>query len=500
MTEDFFELETVNLKNRAVKGAGFNVASQFLSLIFHTVGVIVLSRLLKPSDFGLVAMVVAFSSWLANFGLNGFTEFIIYKQKLGKEEVTSIFWVHVLIATILACGFVFFGFFLVKIYKEPALSGIAAAMASSFVLYALSTSHIALLKRDMKFASVAIADLVAVILSIIFAIAAALAGMGYWAVVIRQLTIPAVMVAAAWILCPWRPQKPIRLQRARPGLKYAIRIFMNVSLGFIMNGLDKVLLGRYHGSELLGNYDRAYYIFSMPATQLLTPLHNVALATLSRLKGDRQRFTEYYARAVSLVTFPGVFTALALTISARDLVNLILGPTWVEAGRVVSAFGPGIAAMLFYGTSSWLHLSLGTPDRWLRWNLFAAAVTVTAFVIAAPFGAVAMATALTIRTFTIAIPAIWYGGRPIHLNLGTVMKNIWPYFVSGTVVYLFWIFLLGHWSPATDLAMSSGPIARIFLSTGISAVLYLALVVTFQRGFKSIRDILSLIPLVFRRH
>jgi O-antigen/teichoic acid export membrane protein len=499
MTAERLDAEDAALKNKAIRGATVNIAAQSVAIACQTVGAVVLARLLLPTDFGLVAMVTAFSIWIAGFGVNGFTEYIIYRQELPDDEVLAIYWLHVLIASGLAAAFVVFGFVLVKINHEPALSGIAAAMASSFVLYALSTTPIALLKREMKFGKVALADMSSVVLSYVLAIGAALLGLRYWAVVIRQLTIPVVLVFGALILSPWRPKGAFRIKRAFSSLKYAVKVYLNLALGFLSNGFDKVLLGKFHGPRLLGNYDRAYSIFSMPAAQLLTPLHNVALAALSRLQDDKDRFTAYFAKAVSLVAFPGVLASVLLTVLARDLVALLLGRNWTEAGFVVLALGPGIAAQLLYGSSSWLHLSLGTPDRWLRWNFVAGAITVVMFVVAAPLGAVAMATALSSRFYLLVLPAIWYGGRPVQLSLRIILRNIWPYFLSGLAVCAAWFLKLGSMLPWPEVPMGSALIVRILVASGIATVLYVAGVVLLQRSFRSIRDILSLIPHILHR-
>lgn len=496
MHGNYSEVNTVGLKAKAIRGAGINVAAQFLGFVCHTVGVIVLARLLTPKDFGLVAMVTAFSQWIMNFGVNGFTEYIIQKQHISKQEVNSIFWSHFFLATFLAIGFTYFGLFLVDFYAEPTLSGIAAAMATSFILYALFTCHFALLKREMKFASIAIVQLVAVILSIVLAIAFAIGGKGYWAVVTRQLTIPAVTMIAAWILCPWRPHRPRELSNALPGLKYAFHVYCNFSIGYLMRSSDKVLLGKFHGAELLGNYDRAYHLSSMPASQLLTPLHSVALATLSRLRYDKERFSVYYTKAVSMVAFLGTIVAVILTLSAQDLIPLLLGPEWAEAGRVVMAFGPGIAATLVYGTHSWLHLSLGTPNRWLRWNLFAATLTITAFIIAAPFGAVAMAIAFSACAYLLVIPGLWYAGRPIQLSVATLLRSFWAYFASAICVCIFWLYLSAYWLPLNGLLARLSPVIRVVMTSCVASFLYLAIVIILQRSFTSISEILSLFRVI----
>lgn len=490
-------MATGNLKTNAVKGAGINVIAQFIGTICQTVGVIVLARLLKPTDFGLVAMVTAFSMWVMNFGENGFAEFIIQKEHISKEDVNSIFWLHVFIASLLALAFIFFGIFLVDFYSEPALWGIAAAMSTSIILTAFTTSPLALLQREMKFTSIAILQLVAIVLSIVFAIAAAAGGMTYWSVVIRQLTVSMVTAIGAWIFCSWRPGIPVHLSRAFPGLKYAVQVYCNYSLGYLTKNIDKMLLGKFYGSEFLGNYDRAYYLSSMPANQLLFPLSKVALATLSRLVNDKERFIAFYIKAITILSLLGTFSALILTLTAEDLILMLLGPKWKDAGRVVMAFGPGIAATLLYGTRTWLHLSLGTPNRWLRWNIFASIVTIAAFLIAAPYGPVSMAIAYSTTGYVLVVPALWYGARPIDLSIKAIFVPLSAYFASATTVLISWVLLSSYWSPLISLLEKLSTLVRILMVSCVALFFYFAFVILFQWSFRSIREILTITRLFF---
>lgn len=488
-----------DLKTKAVRGASINVVGQFLGFIFHTIGVIVLARLLMPEAFGIVAMVTAFSLWFMNFGFNGFTEFIIQKQEISEKEVNAIFWSHLILATCLSLVFIILGFFLVEFYQEPALSSVAAAMASSFILYALFTTHFALLKRDMKFTAIAIVELIAVIASIALSISAALGGMGYWAVVIRQLAIPVILFPAGWFLSPWRPGRPEQLQRALPAIKYAIKVYCNFTLGYLTKSIDKVLMGKFHGSAPLGTYDRAYHLSSIPVGQLLSPLHNVALATLSRLKHDRERFISYYIKSVSMVSFVGALVALIFTITAQDVIVLLLGPQWFESGKVATALGPGIAAMLVYGTHSWLHLSLGTPGRWLQWNIFATGITIAAFFIAAPYGAVAMGIAYSASAFILILPGLWFAGRPIHLDLQKITTSTWAHFVSAALLLMGWMFSSAYATSLFSRLQDSALIAKIAFIACLATLLYTGLVIMFERGFRSINNVVSFCKIILHR-
>jgi len=492
INENHSELYTMGLKKKAVKGAGINVVANFSGFIFQTIGVIVLARLLTPKDFGLVAMVTVFSVWFMSFGQSGFTEYIIQKKNINNNEVNSIFWLHIFIACFLAIGFTLFGFYLVHFYAEPALWGIAAAMSTSFVLMALCTTHMAILIREMKFSSTAIIGLLSTILSIVFSITGAIAGMSYWAIVVRQLTIPLVTVIGAWILCKWRPGYPLKISNAFHGLKYAIQVYSNFSIGYLIRNIDKVLLGKFHGSEVLGNYDRSFYLSIMPVSQLVTPLNTVAQATLSRLRDDKERFSNYYINAVRMISFLGTIAALILTLSAQDIIYLVLGPEWKDAGAVVMAFGPGVSAMLIYSTYSWLHLSLGTPDRWLKWNLFASIFTIAAFVVAAPYGAVAMAGAYSSTAYILVIPALWYGGRPIDLNVKKVIGSLWANFASAVLVFIAWLIISKYWVSPRGLLGNLSLLMKVLIVSSIALVLYLSLVIIFQRNFQSIREVISI--------
>lgn len=499
MTVSISGLKDHNLKEKAAKGAGANIVGKLIGLLCQTFGVVILARLLTPNDFGLVSMVTAFSLWIMNFGANGFTEYIIQKEEINNDEVTSLFWTHVIFSIIFAVGFSFFGSILVIFYGEAALSRIAVAMASSFIFQALFTIQFALLKREMKFTLIAVIELTAVFLSYVLAVALALGGMSYWAIVVRQLAISAVPMIAVWFLTPWRPNLTFNLRLSKPGLKYALKIYCNYTLGYFKGSIDRVLLGKFHGSEVLGNYDRASYLSSMPSSQILVPLHNVALATLSRIKNDRVRYVEYYLTALSMISFVGTCSAVALTVVAQNLIPFVLGSKWSEAGRVVMAFGPGIAAYFVYGTTSWLFLSLGEPGRWLKWNLFSTFLTAVGFMIGVPYGAIGMAIAYSAVFFILILPGLWYAGRTIQLRIGAVVSAIWTYFVSGTFVTLTWFYALENW-----LALSGyyGTLPRIFqisMSLSITVISYAALVVILQRSLQPVTNLLTFIRILIKR-
>jgi O-antigen/teichoic acid export membrane protein len=308
-----------------------------------------------------------------------------------------------------------------------------------------------------------------------------------------------VIAIGVWILCAWRPGRPRNLRIAIPALKYALYIYGNFSLAYVGRSIDKVILGKWQGPAVLGQYDRAYHLSSLPAEQLLAPLHSVALATLSRLKDDRQTFCRYYQKAVATVAVLGVCAAVLLMVSASDLIHVLLGAEWKTAGQVLTALSPGIGALLIYETHSWLHLSLGTPGRWLRWNIASSLFTVVTFLLAAPFGAVAMAITFSAQKFILLVPGLWYAARPVQLSVKDLTRGIWVPMVSGSIVGLVWFYGIRTWLPLPELTGIWSRIGGLAFGLAIATLLYGGMLILLSRSFDPVRELVALVFLVFRR-
>jgi len=67
------------------------------------------------------------------------------------------------------------------------------------------------------------------------------------------------------------------------------------------------------------------------------------------------------------------------------------------------------------------------------------------------------------------------------------------------MVLAFWFLLLGPGLSWDLVPKGSSLAARILVSSALATALYLALVVLLQRSFRSIRDVLSLVPHLLHR-
>lgn len=481
------------LKRRAVRGAGATVVSRILQHAVQLIATIVLARLLTPDDFGLVAMVAAFSYLLQNFGIRGFTEATIQSDVISHQTVTTLFWIHVGLSIFVTLLFVALSPLIAWFYDEPRLKLITIIIALSFIFGALSTQHLALLARNMQYFRIMGNELAAMIITSAVVILMACQGFGYWALVARRV-LPLIATAfGAWILCRWLPGLPTQIQRVTSLLKFAMNTYGNFATNYLSRNLDKILIGWRHGAQSLGYYERAYYLFMMPVSQLSYPLTSVAVATLSRLRDDTEQYCSYYLKALSVLALVGMPLSAILTIAGKDILLLLLGPQWDSAGKIFCVFGPGIGILLVYGTHGWLHLSIGRADRWFRWGIFELAVTTTAFFLGLPFGPIGLACTYTASFYLLMPLGLWYAGRPVQLKMSSIFSAITRYYLAALVSGLLCWYILFSFDVSSLIFAQLNIIVRIVVSTILCSAIYLVAVLLFYWSTTPISDFFILL-------
>lgn len=84
----------MSFKKRAATGVIWSSASQFGRQGMQFITTVILARLLSPSDFGLVAMVVI--GFVSIFAELGTSAAVVQRKKTSEELLSTIFWVNAL--------------------------------------------------------------------------------------------------------------------------------------------------------------------------------------------------------------------------------------------------------------------------------------------------------------------------------------------------------------------------------------------------------------------
>jgi PST family polysaccharide transporter len=347
------------LGSRSAMGVVIATTSQAARFFIQFGSMVVLARLLQPWQFGLVAMVTPTLSFLYVFADLGLAQAVVQRPKLTRIELSSVFWLIVIAGFLLSACVAGSAPLMASVYHEPRLIVILLLWSPVMALSGLSLVHRALLTREAQFRALAVIDVASALAGAATGILSAMAGAGYWALVISG---PATILTASlmlWIACRWRPALRLDWRRTRP-LMGAGGYVTTANLGTMISSIvDNILIGAWLGKTALGYYDQGYRLVTQSVAQLLGPVSRVMVPLLIQAaqKGEDYSPTFFIVlRGLCLALWPGLAVGVAC---APGIVELVVGDQWRASAPIVSWFCVAAMASPALAMTAWLYLAEG---------------------------------------------------------------------------------------------------------------------------------------------
>ena len=463
--------ESANLGRLALRGGVASVAMQYGNGFLQLLGAVVLARLLSPEDFGLVAIVTVLTSFaplLVDFGLGDATT---RRGQITRGQVSSLFWLSTAIGLAIAVLVVACSPLIAWAYGDPRLETIAQYSAIAFFFSGASNQHFALLRRTMQFAKIVEIQIFSTLVGIVIAIFTAKAGYGYWALVLRPIASSLCMTGGAWLACRWRPGVPIFDNEVKSMVRFGLHIVVFTVTATLAKSVDRIVLGLWYRPDTVGYYQNATTLYDNSIFSALQQLHTVGSAALSRLQSNPDALRQRYQVALSALAFFVMPTAAILSVTGQDLTVMLLGEKWRPAGLILSIIALRGIPQVVEGSQGWLHLSIGTADRWRNWGIVTLIVQTLAVLGGVPFGTTGVAVAVVTASLVLAVPSISYAGRPIDIGAALVIQAVGRQLVGAIGA------AAGGWWLHINALTQFSAFLRIAFSIGFCIAVYLVIVV-----------------------
>jgi PST family polysaccharide transporter len=474
------------LGSRTASGALLTVGGQGVRILIQVVGVVILARLLTPRDYGLVALVMAVIGIAEVLRDMGLSMAAVQALHLSVGQRTNLFWINVGLGAALVLVAWAVAPFVAKAYGIPELEQITRILSLTFVVNGFATQFRADLVRRMQFARLAFVDICAPAAALVVSVVLAARGVGYWALVVQQISSGLVMVLALGICAGWLPGLPTRGAPVSGILRFGWRLALAQIVGYLTNNIEAVVIGARLGPTPLGLYNRGYQLLMVPLVQLLSPTTTVALPVLSRLRDDRERFSRYVIRGQSTLGFTLVSGIAVLVGAATPLTRVFLGPQWDGVAPLLRLLAIGGALQVLAYVGYWVYLALALGGRLLAFTLFMAATKVSCIVVGSTWGVEGVAWGF-VATHAIDWPvSLWWLSRSAQLPVRQMYAG------AGRILVLA---LCMGWAAYAACVLTSGQSAIVQLvaagATSLSVYLLVGLSVPFLRD--DIRGVISLV-------
>ena len=453
------------------------IAARLSGMILQLVTTMLLARLLRPSDFGLVAMAGSVTGFFAMFTELGLSQATVQLRTIGQNVISAFFYANLAMGVVVSLLIIALAPVAAWFFGDARLTLIIATLAVTLPVIAAGRQHTAVLQREMRWKAMFGISIVAQALASAVAVAAALtSNIGYW-VLVLQVWVSAVLITGlAWVLNPWRPGRVRDWPAIREPLSFGLHLAAFGFLNYFHRQFDNVLVGWRWGSTPLGHYNRAYTLLTMPLQLINGPVELAVLPALSKLQDQPKQWADLYCKALHVTVFCAAPLASVLIIAAQDVVRILFGPGWGMAGEIFKVLAISIYFQPVISSTGWLWISTGQSKRMLKWAMMSIPVIILGMVIGLPYGPKGLALGYSITICVLTPACTWFASRKLPITIPQVYRSIAvPMLSSGGALAI----------SATLFAGREG-LVSIILQVLCFGAIYLTATLAFDRDFLKI--------------
>jgi O-antigen/teichoic acid export membrane protein len=303
----------------------------------------IISRLLDPVVFGLMALanlVVLFAQYFVRMGI---ASALVQRPALTRDEIRAAS------SAGLAFGVLCFGAvwlltpLICSLVRQPALSPVLRVLALSFIPEGWSMTGMGLLRREHRFRELSIITAGTYVLGfLVVGVGLAVLGAGVWSLVVGALVSNASQAVWQYVLLRHPVRPVLRAEPYRAICGYGLRLAGAHVMDYVGSNLDTLAVGRFAGTAVLGQYSRGYLLVFQPIGYYLSQaLTTVLFSSLSRIQEDTARLRKAYLSVLELGTVVLFPVCAGMAVAAPQLVRVVLGPQWNLVAGLVPWFALG---------------------------------------------------------------------------------------------------------------------------------------------------------------
>ncbi len=316
---------------------GKKAAASFLFKLTESMGTqgisfvvsVILARLLDPSDYGVLTMLTVFIAVSQVFVQSGLNTALIQKKDVDETDLSSVFYVSLLIAAALYALLFFLAPAIGAFFGMDALSPVLRVLALVLLPGALVSVQNAVIARQMAFRRLMAASLLSTALSGAVGIGMAAAGLGYWALVGQQLTNQLALALVLLRMVKWRPRALFSWARVRVLIRFGWKLLASSLLETGYNNLRTAVIGKKYAQETLGFYNRGKQFPELVMNAVNGSIQSVMLPVLSDEQDDMLRMKQMMRRSVMVSSFLVLPMMAGLAAVAEPLIRLLLTDKWL---------------------------------------------------------------------------------------------------------------------------------------------------------------------------
>lgn len=423
-----------NLQKKTFTGIIWSYVNQFGNILVSLIPAMILTRILSPSEYGLIAMTGIFTGIAYQLADGGFGNALVQKKDADHLDYCSVFYFNLCI-----CSFIYLLLYILaptcaSFFNEDRLISIIRVSGLGIILLSIGQIHGIIFKKNIEYRKPAIRNFFVQIVSVIIAITLAFNDYGVWALVIQGLVQTALGSFVNWFISDWRPTWCFSFGRLKSLFDFGSKRLLASMIDYGFNKGYDITIGKFYTPANLAVYNRAYSTESLFSGTFFGVFSGITFPVFVQMQDDNDRL-RYNIRRFLIICSMFIFTImLTLIVLAEPLFHFLYSSKWDET---IPFFRIVCMAGLFTPIVSILEsvlLAKGEAAKFLYLSIIRKILIVIVILVTFQFGIIYMIIGQVFLRLIDIILLSHYINQSIRYNITQIIKDLTPYLLIALVI------------------------------------------------------------------
>ena len=349
------------LPQKMVHGGFWISFIKIIRKVLSLIRLLVIGRILAPSDFGLMGIALLTMSALETFSAFGLGQALIQKKENTNQYLDAAWTVLILRGFIIFIMVYLTAPFVAFFFHTPEVKLIIQVLGLVTFFEAFTNIGVIFFQKELEFDKVFIYRFVGISTNFIVAVIAAIILRSVWALVLGLLAEKIVSIPISYLIHPYRPHISKDIAKARELFSFGKWILGSSILVFIGEHIDDIFVGRVLSAMALGFYQMAYRISNMLETEFTQVISSVAFPAYAKIQDKPARLQKAYFRIMRLTVSISLPITVGMVLLAPEFTRIFLSEKWMPMVSAMQLLAVAGLIKSIVSTGSPLFVGSGFP-------------------------------------------------------------------------------------------------------------------------------------------
>lgn len=454
----------MNLKYQSLIGVFWTFLGTVGGGIVSFVLTMLLARLLSPSDYGLLELLMVFTILSAVFVDCGFSQAIIKDKNASNTDLSSVFYFNLAISITIYIVLFLSSPLIADFFSDKRLLQLSRFVFLVVIFDSMTIIQNANYAKNMQFRPQSIATILAMSFAGIVAVVLAFKGFGVWALAVNMVLYSFFKMLFYWVQSKWFPSFEFSIKSIKKYFSFGVNLLLQGLLDKFVSNLESIMIGRYYTKSELGNFSQSRKLDSYIAQTTTSVIQKVSYPALSQLNTD-DSLKSGYRKILSITMFFMIPLMSFCVFFADNVIIAFFGNNWVNAVPYFRLWCLCGLLVSFYQIFINLFLIKNKTRQLLKVSIFRQVIRVVAIFLLIKLSVLHLLVGITLVTLMSCIIYVYVGGRLINYSLKEVFSDIW-FTIVVTFLSLLTTFVL------TYNLENLGTVCQLLIQSAITVSLY----------------------------